>query len=234
MGYQRRAGGSGIEVLKRRRRVEDYLLRGLTDQNSMSVALGVSQGTISLDVKEIHGRWLREEIKVSRLKRSRRVKQLEFAAQQAIDAWERSKQNAEEISTVYTPRKCADCKGTGIQDEITGNWCLTCNGDGKVMTEVVTKKIRGQVGDAVQLRLFKECVVEAAKIEGSYVRKAAAKSNGEGGSLGINIQLDLSKAPPDLLLQAKAAYLRLTESMESRDAAIIETSSQPAEETENE
>src|SRR3972149_6123985 len=153
-----------MAIRQRRQRVRDMLLRNVPICE-MAVRLGRVRPLISQDVKWIFDQWMRYDVRTTRKRAAKRVKQYEFAANQAMTAFERSQQNEETIRTSIVPRLCDDCKGTGFAD---GNeqWCDACEGIGKINVETVVRCVRGQAGDSSHLRAYIEAVKEAARIEG--------------------------------------------------------------------
>jgi len=172
----------------------------------------VTQTTIATDVKAIEHLWLQYDIRTTKWKRSKRVKQLERIARESINAFEKSQQNVEEISTVYTPKPCPDCKGTGFANEI--DWCVACEGKGTVMTEVVTKKVKGQAGDSSFLRVFNECIKEIAKLEGLVVKEPLVVKGQITHQHVSTLNINWDRVPNDALLEAKRVWAKITNPQE--------------------
>lgn len=205
-------------IRKRRARVRDMMLKGVVHQDQMAARLGVCQATISKDIKWIFDTWLKDDIRTAKDKRNRRVRQLEMVVQMAIVSFERSRQDAEEITLTKVPRRCPDCKGSGMNGD--DNWCETCNGDGTIYAETETRRVKGQAGDSSFLGKFTEAVREMARIENLYPRGGAAARKIEGRVLHAHIglgNLDLDKAPAELILNVKEAYSRLENSVKGKN-----------------
>ena len=205
-----------IAARKRRLKVEEFMMRGLSDLHAIAARLGVSHVTIYQDQRWIREYWLKRDIKTSRIRQTYRIKQLEFAAYESITAWERSKQNAEEITTEYIPRACPDCKGNpGMKDGVEGatEWCMTCDGNGKILTERMTKRVKGKSGDPAHMANYQSAIREIAKIEGHYPTVLRPKKLVNNQELHIHQGIDLSKAPPELILRAREAMLQLQQSV---------------------
>lgn len=208
-----------MEILRRRRRVSDMLLRGVTSQEQMAARLGVSQPTIALDVRAIYLSWVEGDIKRAVEKRARRVRQLEFAASRSFDAFERSQQNAETVTTEYRQARCPDCRGTTWLngDPDTEEWCPTCKGDGTIIVEHVTRQVRGQAGDSSHLGNFWRIIAEIAKMEGCYptqvnIRQKVVQKNQQFniGAVAVGA-VDYSRVPNEVLIQAMESLERLNQ-----------------------
>lgn len=204
---------TSLEVIKRRERVRDFLLQGMFNQVKIAAALGVSQVTISSDIHAIFNQWRGDSIKETRRKRDLVVRQLDHAAYKAMVAFDRSCQVAEEMQTVYHPKPCEDCCGTGFKsgDEHSGEWCETCGGNCVVMVEVVTRRAKGQAGDSSFLRVFNECVREKARLWGLYPSMAGKVVNKK--SLHLHQHngqtLNLRNVKSEDILAAKMAVERV-------------------------
>jgi len=221
-----------VKVRKRRLKVESMILRGVTNRTSMAVALGVNPQTIANDIEAIGSGWLENDIRRMSNRRTYRVKQLMFTAQAAWASYERSKQDSEEVTTVYIPRQCPTCKGK-TADPVTNQPCDSCNGTGKIMTENVTRKIKGQPGDSTFLQVFKSCVIEAAKLENLY---RTLTPNVPVPAANVNVQInntDLSQLTPETLLRIKQAMRQVDELFVS-NGKVVDLVSQEIENDENE
>lgn len=212
-------------------KIEQLLRKGITNQNALAARLGISQPTVSKYVAEIYDNWLHDNPRSARKARMLRVRQLEHVAVQAIDSYERSRKDQEEVTTVYQPVRCKGCKGTGWKDgkEETEKWCEYCDGSGTTLQEVVTRKIKGQAGDAAFLKTAKDAIAECAKIMGLYRKEKKEEKPLEGGNTFVMIdgrQADLSTVSSNLLLQAREALYRLTQVQEEEDEVIETTASE--------
>ncbi len=184
------------------------MLRGATN-GEIAAALGVSLGMVAVDIDVIFEDWLADARRVSKMNRAKAVKRLELSALKAMSSFERSRKDAEETQTVITPRRCPDCKGIGVDK--SGLPCDTCGGTGKVKSEIVTRRIKGQAGDAAFLARFNDSVREIARLEGLYEEPQREASKTE-----VHIhqeQIDLSRAPPEMLLEAMSLWDRMTKTM---------------------
>jgi hypothetical protein len=204
-----------VAVRARRVRVADLMLRGMTSVAETAAILGVTSMTISRDQREINERWMRTDIKTARLRRTLRIKQLEWSAYEDAVAWERSKKNAEEITTEYIPIACPACNGTGMKDgnEEGTEWCDTCNGDGKLLKEKVTKRTKGQSGDSKHMANFQSAIKEISRLEGHYPPTGSFKRDASRfpaeSKQQLNQTINFLNAPPELILAAKAAIFKL-------------------------
>ena len=129
----------------------------------------------------------------------------------ALASYDRSRKDAEITTTTYREVRCRDCKGTG---QVSERKCITCKGTGTLTKEDVKKKVYGQAGDPAFLRTFKECVVEAAKLEGVYPRidtKHKPQDHTTVPSQHLHLHgLDLTKCSPQAILAAKQALSDLS------------------------
>jgi len=155
-------------LIRQRRlvRIWDLWTRGCTNKGQIAAALGVSVYLVSKDMKCLMQDWLRQQSMSKTKKLAFRIQQLNSIQYEARIAFDRSRQNAEEHSSVT--KTCDECRGMGavtLDDDVTVE-CPTCAGKGSVITETV--KSRGQAGDASFLRVASMCATEAAKLEGLY------------------------------------------------------------------
>jgi hypothetical protein len=214
-------GTATVEVRKRRQRIQEFILQGITDQSQLANILGVSVPTISKDQAFIRGEWLREDIKRISEERSLYIRRMLFGASQAYSAWERSKQNEETITTEYIRKTCPDCKGGGFELNIKGepseNWCSRCEGNGEIMLENVVRRVTGQAGDPSLLGEYRKFMEDAAKIRGVLPRERKGKQGLTNIELHRHVNYDFSRASPELVLEAKRACLRLKESIVELD-----------------
>jgi len=163
-----------IQREKRLVRVDEYRCQGITDCRQIGVMEGVSHVTISKDQRELDRRYREATTRGSVKRRRLAVRRIEYVAQKAMVSYERSKQNEEQITTQYVNEECKVCKGTGMR-EGTDEWCDECKGKGIVEKEIVTKKVRGQAGDAAHLRITLDCFREVAKLQGLYLEDKESK-----------------------------------------------------------
>ena len=98
------------------------------------------------------------------------------------------------------------------EDNTNGEWCDFCKGDGRIMQEETTIKEKGQAGDAGLLKVAKDAFTECARLKGLHVKKTdKVKVSGAIGHAHILArgQIDLSRATPEAILDAKASLARL-------------------------
>lgn len=200
-------------ILKRREKVAEYLTRGCENTMSIAAALGVAQSTIQNDIKAIELMWINRAISNIGKRRELHTQRILWAAFQASNAWERSKQNAEEISTEYIPKKCPECSGTGFEAG-TENWCNNCKGKGEVLIEKVIRRIKGQVGDPQFLRLFKDLAETAAKWDGVVPAPTVKVDQRQGVFIEqnntTNQQINLEAIPSEKLLEIRSLFGKMT------------------------
>ena len=211
-------------------RLEKLMLNGITNLTELAAAFGLSRPTLKTMVEEVERTWLENERHDAVLEREFRCKQLEQLVQKALNSYERSRQDSEEIS--YTFAICGVCDGSGDikKDGVTQD-CVTCGGDGKIRVESV--KIKGQAGDASFLRVAKDCIVECARIKGLYpdgrssvaIRKLISSSQEVGGAIQSKIEELYVDAPAEVLIKAMASLDELREKMGDpvpKDVNVIE------------
>ncbi len=96
-----------------------------------------------------------------------------------------------------------------------------CDGEGKVVNEVVVREIRGQPGDPAFLKIQLDCIREITRLKGLYPVGKEGKSQ-----LQINIgteipRVDLSKVPKDNLLEV----MRLLQAGQQEQTDVIDVES---------
>ena len=204
-----------VERQKRRERVKDFVLRGVTNLNQISAALGVGYQAIKNDVEFILENWVRDSIKTSRRKAAKLQEMWLFSAHESITAWERSKQQAETVTIDYLKRKCPDCKGTGFQQD-QETWCESCKGDGTITSERINRRVTGQSGAPAHMANYQKALENVGKLSGVYSKETKVQNKSTlQVQINDNRQVNLSNAPAGLLLDAKAAMFRLLQSQES-------------------
>lgn len=174
-----------IKKMNRRRKVEKYMKRGVTNQFQIAAALGVSQGCISVDMQAIMDDWLEVDPATTKRRRRLRVQQLEAVAQEAWNGFDRSRKDSEKLR--FITRICTNC--SGIADDPDDPACKVCGGKGTV-TET-TSEVHGQAGDPAFLKIVKDCLTECAKMEGLYPKK-------KGGRVKIEAAITQVVALPQL------------------------------------
>ena len=190
-------------------RLEHLLIRGTSNQSQLAAAFGVCQKTICNWINEIYKRWAEVGGRTTEDKRALRVKQLEAIAIAALNEFETSKKNAEELGV--TSRRCTLCNGTGLKqvNPHENVECNECGGVGEI--EQLNKRIRGRTGDPAYLTVAKTCIESAAKLEGLYPETSTKISKTiieEGRTVGGEIQRRIEEvyieAPIELIIKSKA------------------------------
>ncbi len=203
-----------METMRRQLRVEELHLKGVPN-HQIAIALGVADSTVSLDVKAISGRWRGQKQKLAE-ERELLYWGAAFIKHQALVAWERSKQNAEQTTTFCKPRPCPDCDD-GMVGEDKDEWCGTCGGTGKVTVEETTHVVKGQAGDASLLKTALDAHREMARLRGFGERKPKKTNEEKAGQQSIHTHfhanlvagVDWEHVPADVLLQMRSAARRL-------------------------
>lgn len=200
-----------IVVRERRRKVAEMLIQGVQSQTEMALRLGCSQPTISNDIAAVFDQWLRDDIRKVKRLRLYRLRQLERAGLEAYQGYQISRQNAEEVHTAYERESCPECVARRIKEENTGkkpvkpsngSICGTCGGRGYQLVENITRRVKGQAGDAALLRIYLDSLKEIAKLQGLYPKEKDGKANGLNVHLHAN-KYDFSKLSTDDLLRVK-------------------------------
>ena len=194
------------EIRDRRRRVTKAILErpGIT-QRELAAKEGVKQNTISGDIKVIMDEWVNTDVRRTKVKVAYLSHQLLHLISESYQSYLRSRQDEEEVTTRIEPHPCRDCKSTG---KINDKECKRCEGTGKMNEEIVTRRIKGQAGDATFIRVCLDAWKEWGRINGCRVAAQAPLTlkksqeihiHGGTGSGGV----DWSKVPADTLLKMK-------------------------------
>lgn len=206
-----RTSAKAVEQYKRQRKVECAMLRGHVGQQELATRYGVSQHTISKDMLAIRQRWALSSKDSAKYRRLHRIKQLEEVFRCAMESYERSRRDEEELVTQYKPQKCCDCGGVG---KVELEDCTACQGTGRVVVEATTRRVRGQAGDASFLNQARQTLMNIAKLEGLTVPPTSVRAQqavviqqtvaveGEDANPFIDV-------PKDVLLDARRALQRL-------------------------
>ena len=188
-----------IEVMKRRDNIRRDILNGIESRTALAVRYGKSLPVISEDVKAIMLD-IRKQYEENGLVEAEVIQErVNSVYSKAADGFERSRQDEEKIKISYERNKCPDCSGTGLE-EGSDEWCFSCDGEGVIVDEVITREIRGQAGDSAFLRVQLDCLKELARLKG-----LVAVSRDERNAVQININtmgVDLSNVSNANLLEA--------------------------------
>lgn len=203
---------SQICKAERVKRAEELFLDGFT-KSHVATVLGVGWDTVRKYEKEILARRREEDVLAHEDKRRTLVaSQLELA-RKAITEFHRSKSGEETIVTKVVPTACKRCQGSGFDD--SGNWCPECDGDGEIVSEVVTRTFRGTCGDVSYLNAARECFREISRLEG-----IPAPASDRKAELHIHQGPNLSGAPDDMILQALELFGRIEQAARSEAKAL--------------
>lgn len=191
---------------------KDYVEGTYRTLDDLAVRYGVSGKTISLHLKAIRAiiaEEFREEVVADK---ERRIKQLEDVQAKAVLAWERSKQNSEELRIQYVKADCKACKGTGMEEDGT-TWCEACEGKTKVTEEVISRRVSGQVGDPRFLSLVQDCVREISRLNDHYPRRGKDEKKEEPpGDRHLHLHIGDGKVDPDILIQMRRLMIEAEKS----------------------
>jgi len=222
---EKRDIAKAVTIRKRRSAIRDMILMSVPPED-MKVRLGCSQATISNEIQAVFEQWALEDAASTKKKIARRVRQLELAAREAYDGFQRSKNNTETVQTAYERKPCRDCGGTGNKGK-----CKRCQGTGEILIENVTRRVTGQAGDPTLLRVYMDSIKEAARIQGLYAY-IKAKYNGRKKPREVFLThvysgVDWDKVPTEKILQIKYACAQALES-----GKTIDVMSEPGKEDE--
>jgi hypothetical protein len=135
----------------------------------------------------------------------------------AVDSYEKSKLDAETITTSTSVRTCMVCRGTGIRKD---DPCDVCNGDGSVSYTETRKTIRGQSGDPNHLRVQVDVLKEINRIRGHHQHDKQTV-NVFAQAENVIVGIDLSKADDDSMLDALEAFDRLTQAVPRQETPAL-------------
>ena len=174
--------------------------RGIRSRRELAIRHGVTMQVVTLDLKA-YWKEVKEEYRKEAVENAMVMERvLYYVYQQAIDSWERSKKNAEEITTSYDRVKCKLCDGTGFKPGTTV-WCDECEGEGISIIERVTRREKGQAGDPAILRVALDSMKEIGKIQGIKIPDQSGVIPNVNQFFGNNL-IDLSGLSDDDLLDA--------------------------------
>jgi hypothetical protein len=220
---------ASIEKQERLRRVEDAVLRGVTNQTELASYFNVDSTTISGYMKEIKQSWLTQNEKDPATLRLLRIKQLEHIHGLALNTFENSQ--GEEVRTSVILKICDVCHGTGkiskihvdedddeynkhldeLHDDHSSE-CGYCSGRGKVPTEKITKTVNH--GDPAFMKLAIDAIKEISKLEGNYPGSISLKKiqkTNEHGEIDSTLEEIYAEAPTDMIVEARAILDKLAQ-----------------------
>lgn len=212
---QRAVSVATIAGRKRRHLVEQQLLQGQVSQTLIAAAHGVTQQTISNDIKAIAAQWLQEDIEETKAGRRQSVRRQEAIMARAAISFERSTQTSSEIT--IAKKICPLCKGEPDGD--SKGQCPECLGQGRILIE--TTKLISKPGDAKHLMVMHACEKEIARLKGLHKQHPKEKEsggntynvliNGEGGNLAEKYA-DVST---DMIIAARTAVANLEQAIKN-------------------
>ena len=149
--------------------VSEMYLRGETQAN-IAVAVSanyegfnLSQQQMGYDIKKLHGRWIQTQLINIDAAKARELARVDKIEREAWDAWERSKEDAETVTT----------KGKGTKD---------------VPAQMEkTVQLKGQVGDGTFLRIVQWCVEQRCKILGLDAPRQMELGGKDGDMILVSI-----------------------------------------------
>jgi len=132
---------SSAEIAKHRRQISNLYLQGRL-QAEIASELNLSQSTVSRDLKALRGEWLVSSLMDFDEARANELAKIDTLEREYWDAWQRSREDAETITT----------KGRGDKET--------------AVSMEKTVQLKGQVGDAAFLRGIEWCIDRRCKLLG--------------------------------------------------------------------
>jgi hypothetical protein len=181
MSGQRR---SKSQRTRDRRRIAALYLKGWL-QTDIAAEVGLSQGTISLDLKVLHKAWLQSSLVDIATAKGREIAKIDALEREYYRAWERSQEDAETITKRASGTKGKERKeGSIITKGQVGNpkflqgvqWCI----DRRIKVMGLDAPARLEVADVSDVRIT-EVIVEIPA--GDIVEGEVVKSLPEGNAL---------------------------------------------------
>ena len=164
-----------IATRERRLKIRKLMLSGITNVRDLAIRFGVSQTQIIQDMKWVRKQWAIEDARLFRNDSDRRLMRIQMLMDvitKAADSFERSKQNAEKVTTHTKKAVCSECRGQGkvkSKGSSKAVKCTECKGAGNIDITVETREIKGQAGDSSFLKVVRDCITEINKMEGLQV-----------------------------------------------------------------
>jgi len=214
-----------LEMMERRSKVAKAWLQG-QPLAELATRFGVTNTTIHADINYLLRTWLKDEIKGVARAKMVALRRLELSAAKALDAFERSQQSIEKIVTTYKNVRCDACKGTGFVPD-TVDWCDECKGEGFVVREEVVRTLVGQAGDAALLGEFRKAVETMSKIRNLFPQQKVFMDQRKQLQVNQTLTIDYTKAPADVLLEARRVLQKLSDSMGNGQVIEAEVVSGP-------
>ena len=187
---------------RRRRLMREYIEGNWTYKHELAVRHGVSDTTIGTDLRVIEAILREEMTEEAIMDRDRRVKQHESVIGKSFVAFERSRQDHEEISTRYEKRPCRKCKG----DEEKMESCEACEGKGYSIEEAITRKVIGQAGDPRFLGVIQKGLAEICRLKGYYPEKKTYVKTETTAIIGRERYRNVD---PELILQQRRLTVQI-------------------------
>jgi len=173
---------TSAQLARDRRKISNKYLQGWI-QADIAVELGISQSTVSNDIKAIQKSWLASGLRDFDTAKSRELAKVDRLEREYWEAWYRSREDSE----VATSRQSG--KIVKYQD-----------GEGKFATEqpaIIIKSRKKQVGDPRFLAGIQWCIERRCKMMGFDAPSrgmmlvagvAGAAGTGEGGMLRVRLE----------------------------------------------
>lgn len=139
-------GRSKSEIEKHRRRISELYLKGML-QEDIAAEIGISQPTVSRDLKAIQKVWQKETLYDFNEAKARELERIDILEREYWQAWQRSCEDAETVKQ----------KGKPVTDE-AGRVTPT--------TDRMERTVKGQVGDPRFLQGVQWCITQRCKILG--------------------------------------------------------------------
>lgn len=189
-------------VLERRQEVAELHKKGWS-QASIAKHLGVTQPTVSGDLKAIRQEWLRSSVRDFDLARATELQKLELVEREAHAGWERSQK----------PSQSAVIQGAGTQ-------------------QPTRKTVRNQSGDPRFLDVLLKCIERRSEILGLNVPQKIAPTDTEGQLLNLAdilaMSVNIPLMPPANVIDVENELSRDAQSPPARPTSALQVRSATA------
>lgn len=210
-----------MDMLRRRGKVRRDYLVGCRTARELAVRYGVSEITISKDLIAIREEFRKEYEETSRGELATSLAELHEFRVICRNAFVRSQESEEEITTSYDPRKCPDCKDGMVEG--TDEWCERCDGTGKIIVEKVTRKVRGKAGDSSFLSAELAAMREENRLLGRYPHRNDVLREQRNDL--VVIREFVSGMTPDQVIEVRRRALELQRLLEGKNGDVIDVES---------
>lgn len=200
-------------------RLEEMLLRGVTQTADLCRTFNVSPMTMGKWVREIRDRWKEDDHHRQDSLKALRARQMENLARMALNSFDKSRAP----ENVMTERRepCGVCHGIPTGEDAPP--CGVCKGSGFVTT--TTMQVRESLpGDPAWLKVAQSCLMDAHKIEsgsmGSLKLTETLQGLGNGEVTAYAREL-VYEGSDDILLKAMDTCHQLKKELKRGGISVI-------------